>query len=277
MDAAADLDRSRLSARPAATLAGRTALHRAHLRAIPYEDLDVQLKRPVTIERPAIFEKIVTRGRGGWCYEMNGLLGWALGELGFKVTRVLGAVTIGGDREANIGNHLVLTVALDGEAYVADVGLSGGPLDPMRLVEGPFQSGGFDYRLERVDGDWWRFHNDPRAGPPAFDFSVAPADEAVFATRCAELQAADWSPFVQNLICTRFIESGSVVLLGRTWRTVTLQGRVERTIASADELVSVLKGDFGLDVPEAATLWPAICERHEAVLARQAEAAASTS
>ena len=276
MDVEAYLQRIGLSERPSPTLAGLRALHRAHLRAIPYENLDVQLGRPLTIERPAIYEKIVTGGRGGWCYEMNGVFGWALGELGFDVTRVTGAVTVTEDRDASIGNHLVLKVELDEGTYVADVGVSGGPLDPMRLAEGPFESGGFDYRLERLDADWWRFHNDPRSGPPAFDFNLAPADESVFAHRCAELQTAEWSPFVRNLICTRFTESGVVVLLGRVLRTTTPSGREERVIASADELVGALKDHFFLDTPEAVALWPAICQRHEAVLARSQASAASS-
>ena len=50
----------------------------------------MQLGRPLTIERPQIFEKIVRNKRGGWCYEMNGLFGWALAELGFRVTRSAG-------------------------------------------------------------------------------------------------------------------------------------------------------------------------------------------
>ncbi len=65
----------------------------AHLRAIPYENLDVQLGRPVTIGRDAVLDKVIGRGRGGWCYEMNGVLGWALEQLGFKITRLAG----GGD------------------------------------------------------------------------------------------------------------------------------------------------------------------------------------
>jgi N-hydroxyarylamine O-acetyltransferase len=88
-------------------LAGLQALHRAHLPAIPYENLDVQLGRPVTIARPPIFDKIVTRRRGGWCYEMNALLGWALGELGFKVTHATGPVMREAAGEINAGNHLV--------------------------------------------------------------------------------------------------------------------------------------------------------------------------
>ena len=67
-------------------LATLRAVHRAHHFAIPYENLDVQLKRPVVTDPAAAFDKIVTRRRGGWCYEMNGVLGWALAEIGFNVT-----------------------------------------------------------------------------------------------------------------------------------------------------------------------------------------------
>ena len=263
------LRRIGLSERPPAKLAGLRALHRAHLRAIPYENLDVQLGRPVTIERSAIFDKIVSGHRGGWCYEMNGLFGWALGELGFRLNRATGAVSVQGEREANIGNHLVLRVEMDEGLYLADVGLSGGPLDPIAIAPGRFDSGGFSYRLERLDADWWRFHNHPLAGPPAFDFNLDPADETLFATRCAELQTAIWSPFVQNLICTRFTETGVVVLLGRVVRTITPLGREERVLETADELVTLLREQFDLDEPQAATLWPNICERHDAILARK--------
>jgi N-hydroxyarylamine O-acetyltransferase len=276
MDVGAYLDRIGLRERPPATLAGLTTLHRAHLRAIPYENLDVQLGRPLTLAQAPMLEKVIGRRRGGWCYEMNGTLGWALAELGFDVRRATGAVTVTAEREGSRGNHLVLRVALPEGLYLADVGLSGGPLDPFRVTEGAFSSGGFNYRIERVDSDWWRFHNDPMSGPPAFDFNLDPADESLFATRCAELQVADWSPFVQNLITARFTERGKRVLLGRTLREVTPGGRDERLLGSADELVDVLRHGFGLDAPDAATLWPRICERHEAVLARNATAAAAS-
>lgn len=76
---------------PLATdLACLSAIHRQHLLAIPYEDLDVQLGRPLDLDPERIFEKIVTGRRGGWCYEMNGLLCWALREIGFEVQRMVG-------------------------------------------------------------------------------------------------------------------------------------------------------------------------------------------
>ena len=86
--------------------------------------------------RKAQREKIVTRRRGGWCYEMNGTLGWALGELGFRVTRGTGAVVRALKGEAAVGNHLVLRVDVPEGAYLADVGFGDGPRDPIRVVPG---------------------------------------------------------------------------------------------------------------------------------------------
>ena len=127
------------------------ALHRAHLLTIPYENLDVQLGHPVAIEIPAIYEKIVEKGRGGWCYEMNGIFGWALKELGFRVTRATGSVMreMGGD--ASNGNHLVLRVELDEGLYLADVGFGDGPMLPIAIVSGEFTAHGFNFGLSCVD------------------------------------------------------------------------------------------------------------------------------
>lgn len=243
------------------------ALHRAHLHSIPYENLDVQLGRPVTIARAPIFEKIVGRGRGGWCYEMNGLFGWALGELGFRVTRVAGAVMREAMGDAVVGNHLVLKVELEEGLHLADVGFGDGPLEPIRIAAGPFESAGFSYTLTQIDATWWRLHNHPLGGAKSFDFTLAPADEALLAARCEELQSVAWSPFVQNLVCQRHTPEGLTILRGRVVRTVTPCGHADRILNSADELARFLQEAFDLNLPDIAALWPRICERHDAMLA----------
>ena len=247
-------------------LATLTALHRAHLCAIPYENLDVQLGRPVTIERPAIFEKIVTGKRGGWCYEMNGLFGWALGELGFRVTRSAGAVTRETVGDAMIGNHLVLKVDLEEGVYLADVGFGDGPLDPIRVQPGPFASHGFAFALSQQGGGWWRMHNHKGGGAGSFDFNLAPADETLLAAKCDWLQTAEQSIFVQNAVCQRHTANGLWILRGRVLRELTPHGHKDYLIANADEYVTALDETFGLRLPEAASLWPKIRARHEALL-----------
>ncbi len=271
MDVDAYLARIGLDHRPPPTLAGLTAVHRAHMLAIPYENLDVQLGRPVTIARPAIYEKIVGRRRGGWCYEMNGILGWALGELGFRVTRGTGAVMRVAAGAAAVANHLVLKVALDEGTYLADVGFGDGPLEPVRVAEGDFTSNGYVYGLTRTDADWWRLRGHPNGAAPSFDFDLAPADEARFEAKCAELQTALDSHFVLNLFCFRHKPGGTILLLrGRVLRTTTPAGYTDRVLESADDLVTTLRDDFGLDMPETASLWPKVVARHEQVLGQPA-------
>ncbi|GAA0578885.1 arylamine N-acetyltransferase family protein [Rhizomicrobium electricum] len=267
MNIDAYLDRIRYDGplrRDAATL---TALHRAHLLAIPYENLDVQFGRPLTTAIPAIFDKIVTRRRGGWCYEMNGLFGWALAELGFEVTRCAGAVLRESRGDESIGNHLVLKVRVDEGTFLADVGFGDGPIDPIAIVSGPFVSHGFEFALAQIEGDgWWRLRHHAFGGVSSFDFTLAPADETLLSERCALLQSSPQSPFVQNAVLQHHVGDGVWQMRGRVLRKTTPAGKTDRVVDSAAEYVDVLSDIFKLGLPEAADLWPKICARHEELL-----------
>jgi N-hydroxyarylamine O-acetyltransferase len=265
MDIAAYLDRIGVSGAVRPDLQGLRTLHRAHLTSIPYENLDVQLRRPVTTEIAQIYHKIVGRHRGGWCYEMNGLFGWALRELGFDVTRGAGGVMREMMGDFSVGNHLVLHLRLPEGDYLADVGFGDGPIEPFHIVPGEFTDGRFQFALSRADADWWRLHNHPAGGAKSFDFQLLPADETSLAEKCRFLQTSEASPFVQNLVCQRHTEDGIVILRGRVLRKVTPQTTQERTLQDADDLLQTLGTEFDLDVPEAVTLWPKVVARHNAL------------
>lgn len=275
MDIDAYLGRIGLTDRPPPTLEGLKALHRAHLAAIPYENFDVQLGRPVTIAVPAIYDKIVGRRRGGWCYEMNGLFGWALGELGFKVTRATGAVMRAAAGDAVIGNHLVLRVDLPEGVHLADVGFGDGPNEPFAVREGTFDSNGFPYAVVRTGDGWWRLVNHPAGGAASFDFDPHPADETRLAAKCDELQTAETSVFVQNAVAFRQTPGAIDVLRGRVALRIRPDGIGKRLIENADDLVATLKDVFALDLPEAAGLWDKIAARHEQVMAEREAARAA--
>ena len=276
MDLKAYLDRIGFVGDVRPDVATLTALHRAHLQAVPYENLDVQLGRPLTPDPAAAIEKIVGRRRGGWCYEMHGVLGAALTEIGFKVTRMAGAVMRELMGDAVVGNHLVLLVEIDGEPWIADVGFGDGIQDPFPLRPAAMTVGGYAFRLEAMDDGWWRFHNHEFGGAKSFDFRVEPADPDLLAARCHGLQTDPESHFRLNLIVQRYRGDEILQLRGRVLRTVTPAGVEQRVIGSADELVAVLSSDFDLDVPEAAGLWPRIVARHEQVMAATAESQART-
>jgi N-hydroxyarylamine O-acetyltransferase len=266
------LDRIGFEGEPRADRATLEAIHRRHLLAIPYENLDVQLGRTLTTSPRAAFDKLANRRRGGWCYEMNGALGLALQTIGFTVTRMAGAVMRPVTGDAHIGSHLVLKVDLPEETMIADVGFGDGPIVPFALRAGPFTAGVFDFALEAVEDGWWRLHNHPLGGAASFDFQPTAAKEAVLTDRCNFLQTSEASPFVQNLVVQIHTDQGLTLLRGRVLRRVDRTGPHDQIIGSPTELVEVLDAEFGLEAPEAAGLWERIARRHDELFGAAASA-----
>jgi N-hydroxyarylamine O-acetyltransferase len=261
MDLTAYLRRIEFTDRPRPDLETLVALHRHHLLHIPYENLDVQLGRTLDLDPAAAFDKLVRRRRGGWCYEMNGVFSAALQEIGFRVSPIAGAVRRDERGKESIGNHLVLRVELD-RPYLADVGFGDSLIEPIPLEAGAYIQGARTFRLEPGADGWWRFHNHARSAVPYFDFrpDEVAAPEAL-AAASADLQVSPQSTFVLNLICQRHTLRGVSLLLGRV---LHLAGAPAVTILrSPEELVATLAVEFGLDAPQAASLWPAICARHQ--------------
>jgi N-hydroxyarylamine O-acetyltransferase len=249
-------------------LATLRAIHRAHQYAVPFENLDVQLRRPVVIDLEANYDKIVCRRRGGWCYEMNGVMGWALEQIGFEVMRVGAGVMRVRAGDAQLGNHLCLLVRLD-QPYLVDVGFGGSLAEPLPLRASEREDRPYRLGLSELGDSYWRFaeiaHGD--GDPFSFDFRAAPADEALLARKCQFLQTDPASPFIQNLVAQRRTADTHVSLRGRVLAT-THTARVDKKLLnSADELVAILRDQFDLDTPEAASLWPSICARHDAFFA----------
>ncbi|MEM7220269.1 MAG: arylamine N-acetyltransferase [Pseudomonadota bacterium] len=250
-------------------LATLRAVHRHHVTRISYENIDVVLERPVDRSVDRIIAKLVDAGRGGWCYEMNGLLGWALAELGFQVEERAGAVMRAKSGDQAIGNHLVLLVTLGQTRYVVDVGLGDGPIEPYELRPGAFEQFGQSYRLELLGLDEWRLHNRSGAMPPSFDFFSAVPDDAALNRTCETLQTDPESMFRQNLICMRPQTDGNGQSL--VGRVLTQQRSGERTLLqSADELRATLTGTFDLRIDGLGDggleeLWSRVAARHQAL------------
>ncbi|WP_068878100.1 MULTISPECIES: arylamine N-acetyltransferase [unclassified Phenylobacterium] len=269
MDLQAYFDRIGFKGFARPDLATLRALHRAHALAVSYENLDVQLGRPLTTCPAAAFDKIVRQGRGGWCYEMNGVLGAVLEAIGFKVTQLAGGVMRELRGDEAIGNHLVLLVELDGEPWIADVGFGDGPREPYPLREGAFACDGYDFRLEQIGAGWWRLQNHANGGAPNFDFTLDPADPALLAAKCHELQTSPASVFVMTAIAQRHTEGEIRMLRGRVFRRITPTWKTDLLLDTADDFIALLKREFDLDLPEAAEAWPRILARHDELFAPQ--------
>ncbi|MEV5981710.1 arylamine N-acetyltransferase [Streptomyces sp. NPDC052114] len=128
------------------------ALHRAHVTAIPFENLEMMLGRPVPLELAALEDKLVRKRRGGYCYEQNLLFAAALERIGFDVTG-LGARVRAGASSTRAVTHMLLKVEVDGEAWHCDVGFGGdGLLEPIPMRVGvEVQQGEWRFDLQQED------------------------------------------------------------------------------------------------------------------------------
>jgi len=175
------------------------ALHLAHLYAVPFENLDIHLGRPLSLDGAALFDKIVTRRRGGFCYELNGLFCTLLRELGFRVTRLSAEVARQAGGFSAAFDHLTLRVDLD-EPWLADVGFGDGFRLPVRLNDAAGQPQGSSAYLIMPDGDYRVLLRRDAGGDwtPQYRFTLQPRALADFAERCRFHQTSPESHFTQG-------------------------------------------------------------------------------
>src|SRR4051794_25411559 len=96
-------------------------LHVAHLMAVPFENLDIHRGRPIVLDVDALYAKIVTRRRGGFCYELNSLFAALLREAGFTVSLLSAEVARDDGSLSPPFDHLALLVETE-ERWLVDVG-----------------------------------------------------------------------------------------------------------------------------------------------------------
>lgn len=231
-------------------------LHRAWRHSVPYENLDIQLGRPISLDPDAVFDKLIRRRRGGYCFEQNAGLAMMLRLAGFAVDLVEAGVQRETRGDAMWGNHSALIVTLDGERRLADAGIGDGFLDPLPLREGPHTQGGFTYRLERLtpgspelhpaDGtrETWRFHHHPGGSVASYDFRLRPCESADFAARSHELSTSPESAYVTTLMAARPTAGHTLLLLSRTLRTLGAGHKETRAIDTIDAFTATLAEDF---------------------------------
>jgi N-hydroxyarylamine O-acetyltransferase len=222
-------------------------LHRAHMLAVPFENLSIHSGERIQLNHEWLFEKIVTRHRGGFCYECNGLFAWLLGELGFQVTllsaRVRNSV---GDGFGPEFDHLILKIDLQ-EPWLADVGFGDSFLEPIKLqinaeqndAAGTFriQESGNGFVLEEQDKDVWQ---------PQHFFSLTPRTLDEFKEMCHHHQTTRDSPFRKKwLVTIARIDGRTTLTAGQ--HIVTRNGIREELTYRPSEIYTLLKQVFGIE------------------------------
>jgi len=242
IDARAYLDRIGYSGPTEPTAATLAALHRAHMLAVPFENLDIHLGRRNVLDPGHVFDKVVRRRRGGWCFELNGLFALLLEQLGYTVTRCAAAVVLSDPPTPDFA-HLTLRVDL-AEPWIADVGFGDSFTGPLRLFEtGDQLRDGRPYRLEQADGRVTLLQE----GSRQYVFTLTPRRMPEFQGMCDALQTPP-GHFTDAPICSLLTEDGRVSLAGMRLITTTPAGRDERELADEVEREAVLREVFGVDL-----------------------------
>ncbi len=204
----------------ASTPSGPTAealreLHAAHLRAVPFENLDIDRGVPIVLERERILKKVVADRRGGFCYELNTAFHWLLTELGYRVSLLSAEVA---RPEGGFGipfDHMTLLVEIDGDEWLADVGFGDSFLHPLRFVEAEVhEEPEYRYRLTRHEPYWHleRASNDGDDYGVQYRFTTAPRLLADYRGGCEYHQTSPDSSFTQKVVATRALEDGRVTV-----------------------------------------------------------------
>ncbi len=266
------------------SVAGLFALHRAHVERIPYEVLDIQLGRWTSVQPHHAVDRIL-RGRGGYCVQLNTAFSVLLAALGYRVSRHAAGVQASTRMPAvtaDIAPHLALSVQLEDQRWLVDVGLGDGLYEPLPARPGSYQQGPFSYRLSRsgVEPGGLRLDLDPRGSLTGIDIRLTAARQREFRHWHHYLARSPQSRLVRALTVMHR-NAGSVdALTGCLLRHVDGSGRTVRELDDRAEWQDALADVFGirlgdLDVAALDALWARVRSAHELWLERKAASRAS--
>lgn len=232
------------------TLEALRSLHAAHLEAIPFENLDQRLGRPVGIDLESLQKKIVRDRRGGYCFEQNTLFAAVLRELGFEVSTLEARVRPPGATAVLPRTHMILMVEIDEREWLADVGFGGNgiflpvPFDAQRSTQA-----GEEYEVVPEEGDVlvlrgtvsgeWR---------DMYAFRTEPAHPVDFELAHYYTATHPTSKFRTTLTVQRSTRTARHALRGRGY-TRTGTDPVSRTDLTDEEAFELITTVLGLDVP----------------------------
>jgi N-hydroxyarylamine O-acetyltransferase len=224
------------------------SLHRAHMFAVPFENLDIHLGRKIICDEDRFLHKIVNERRGGFCYELNGAFAALLRALGFQVTLLSARAGCDNGSDGPEFDHLTLRVDLE-EPWLADVGFGDSFLEPLRLEPGLVEEQfGCRYRIV-PSGEGLRMESDADGKwKNQYLFTLQPRHLSEFAAMCHYHQTSPESPFTRKRVCSRATSEGRITLSDGKLITTSHGVRQERMLVD-EEWRASLRELFGVVLP----------------------------
>jgi N-hydroxyarylamine O-acetyltransferase len=216
--------------------------------SVPFENLDIPLGNKITLSVPSLYEKIVQRQRGGFCYELNGMFAWLLEQLGFNVT-LHSARVFDGDEPGPEFDHLVLLVQLE-EHWLIDVGFGDSFLEPLPLTDnGENRQGERWYRLSKIENEWTVLRKDINSSwEPQYLFTLIHRQFADFSEMCEYHQTSQDSSFTQKRICSLATKNGRISLSNMRLIITESDTRKEMVMNGIEEYGQALQSYFGVQI-----------------------------
>ena len=225
-------------------------LQQAHVGAIPFENLDILLGRPVLLDIESLQAKLVTARRGGYCFEQNTLFQAALEAMGFEVAALAARVRVGATT-VRARTHMLLRVDLPEGPFVADVGFGAdGPVRALPLAEGrEHWVGPSGHRLRREGALWVLEANPDGKWSDLYAFTLEPQYPIDFEMANHFTSTHPRSAFVNSLNAQRIFPERRVVLRNRD--LTVREGRITETttVRSPEHLLEVLETHCDLPFP----------------------------
>jgi N-hydroxyarylamine O-acetyltransferase len=228
-------------------------LHIAHMQKVPFENLDIGLKRLIKIDENSLWDKLINQKRGGFCYELNGLSAWLLKQIGFGVI-YLNARVFNSTGELGIDfDHLALLVTIPDQSthWLADVGFGDSFNEPLQFEERGEQGQGLRaYRIEETSDGYvtWQKNYDGLWERLYFFDLQAHQFPAEYEAACLYHQTSPKSSFTRNSIISRATPNGRVSLED-DWLILTTEGtREKRPLADKKEYEELLKKYFEIEL-----------------------------
>ena len=233
---------------PAPNYSTLAAIQQAQNASIPFENIDVHLRRCISLDETSIFEKLVSRRRGGYCYELNLLLRFALRNIGFSV-QALAARTRLNMREEVPKTHMTLLVSSSSGEWIADAGFGAyGLSGPVPFATGSVHDTGFDrYRILRSSA--WHYELQCESGDDwttLYDFTTEPLPLADFEMMNYYNSTSPKSRFLRSIVVACVNGDRRTLLAGLSLRKCSRRENSERDVRSVETYEAVLQDEFGI-------------------------------
>jgi N-hydroxyarylamine O-acetyltransferase len=229
------------------------SLTEAHVRAIPFENVDVLLGTHRGIGMDVITDKLIYRQRGGYCYEHTLLFAAVAEQLGFPVRRLIARVQ---PQRSGARTHMTLRITADGVDHLVDVGFGAGMFTPMPLRDGVVvDQAGWPHRLTADNGTWTLAKQTGAGWLPLHAFDESAQRPIDYQVAHHYVSTHPNSRFVGQLIVMRLDRGVSRRLVDDQLTVEYSDGRLERTLVPLERLDDVLRElDVVLDRGELAEL-----------------------